>query len=65
MFWIEDRRIIISTPFHLEAREAALAAVSRADESEPEPDAEAEEALDGEPPLTRLFWARVFIVSRG
>lgn len=66
MFWIDERRMIISTPFHFEERAAALAAVLSADERAAEGLAAAA-AVAGETRLapTRLFWARVFMVSNG
>jgi hypothetical protein len=42
MFWIDERRMIISRPFHFETRATDFAAVSRAVES----DVEALEAVD-------------------
>ena len=59
MFWRDERRMIISTPFHLLERIAAWESVLVADDK-----AEGE-AGAGVPVLTRLFCARVFIVSSG
>lgn len=67
MFCSDERRMIISTPFHLLERIAALESAAPAEDDDDDDD-EAEEvvaAVTGVPVLTRLFCARVFIVSRG
>lgn len=68
MFWMLERMMIISTPFHLLLRTAVLAAlVTRVADSVVVEfcgkGAVGFFGVDVEP--TKLFWARVFIVSRG